>query len=69
MKSHHWILIGGAVALLWYAKNGKLLGASSGASVDASNGPNAGATYTTTQAAASAQWWNAYPGSWQGAAV
>lgn len=52
------IIIGGALALLWYAKSKTASPATA-----AANGPNAGATYTTTQAPQAGDWWK-YAGSW-----
>lgn len=60
MAKHHMILIGGALALLWYCKQNKNLNASTAAA----SAPNSNATYTTTQAATSAQWWT-FGGLWQ----
>ena len=57
---HEYILIGGALALLWYCQRKKNLGAAS----VAANSPGAGTTYTTQQAAAAAPWWQ-YAGQWQ----
>ena len=61
MSKHHVILIGGALALLWYVKT---KAKPSPAATAASNSANASTQYTTTQAAQSAAWWN-YAGSWQ----
>lgn len=60
MSNHQLLLIGGAVALLWYVKTK----AKPTAAATAANSPNANAQYTTTQSAQAAQWWN-YAGSWQ----
>ncbi len=61
MEKHHLILIGGALALLWYCNKQKNLNASTAAA----SAPSAGTTYTTTQAAAASQWYN-FPGLWAG---
>lgn len=58
MDKHHWILIGGALALLWYAKR-----KTASPAVAAASAPNAGATFTTQQSAKAADWWT-YAGSW-----
>ena len=55
------ILIGGALALLWYVKSKQKTAA---AAVTNATGPDAGVTYTTTQSAAAASAYY-YPGSWQ----
>lgn len=64
MSKHHVILIGGALALLWYVKSKNAGVKPTAAAVAASAAPNASTTYTTTQSEQAAQWWN-YAGSWQ----
>ena len=61
MSKQNMILIGGALALLWYVKAKQKTAA---AAVTNATGPDAGVTYTTTQSAAAASAYY-YPGSWQ----
>lgn len=61
MEKHHLILIGGALALLWYCNQQKNLNAQT----TNASAPSAGTTYTTTQATAAAAWYN-FPGLWNG---
>lgn len=61
MSKQHVILIGGALALLWYVK---AKAKPSAAATAAANSSNASTQYTTTQSAKAAEWWN-YAGSWQ----
>lgn len=61
MEKHHLILIGGALALLWYCNKSKNLNASTAAA----STPNSATTYTTQQSTAAANWWN-FAGSWAG---
>ena len=61
MSHKNLIIIGGALALLWYVKAKAKPNA---AATAAASSANASTTYTTTQAADAAQWWN-YAGSWQ----
>jgi hypothetical protein len=64
MDKHHLVLIGGALALLWFVKH-KAKSPSTAAAA-AANSANASTKYTTAQAAQSANWWN-YAGSWASA--
>lgn len=59
MSKKHLILIGGAIALLWYVKNKS----ATSAAATAANSPNASTQYTTTQAPQAADWWK-FAGSW-----
>jgi hypothetical protein len=61
MSKQNIILIGGALALLWYVK---AKAQPTAAATAAANSANASTQYTTTQAPAAAAWWN-YAGSWQ----
>ena len=61
MDKHHYILIGGALALLWYCNKQKNLNASTAAA----SAPSAGTTFTTTQASQAAAWYS-FPGLWGG---
>ena len=61
MSKQNIILIGGALALLWYVK---AKAKPTTAATAAAGAPNASTQYTTTQAQQAAEWWM-FAGSWQ----